>query len=111
MLDARSRAGRRVLHKRDRPYPSGRPWTHVAAGHPGRDPAAQPRREQAITVERLVAGARRWRDLVDYHWYVGWRTAEPHRQQVVPQPRVHLAAERTAGCWCTASAASRSSAP
>ena len=32
-------------------------------------------------------------ETVDYHWYVGWRTAEPHRQQVVPQPRVHLAAE------------------
>jgi len=29
----------------------------------------------------------------DYHWYVGWRAPEPHRQQVVPQPRVHLAAE------------------
>src|SRR4029078_9279924 len=30
---------------------------------------------------------------VAYHWYVGWRAAAPHRQQVVPQPRIHLAAE------------------
>ena len=48
--------------------------------------------EQAITVDRVAASAPLAR-LVDYHWYVGWRTAEPHRQQVVPQPRVHLAAE------------------
>lgn len=32
-------------------------------------------------------------DLVDYHWCVSWSTEEPHLQQVVPQPRVHLAAE------------------
>jgi AraC-like DNA-binding protein len=30
---------------------------------------------------------------VDYHWYVGWHLAEPFTQQVVPQPRVHVAAE------------------
>lgn len=30
---------------------------------------------------------------VDYHWLVRWDLAEPHEQQVVPQPRVHLAAE------------------
>lgn len=30
---------------------------------------------------------------VDYHWYVGWSADESHRQQVVPQPRVHVAAE------------------
>lgn len=33
------------------------------------------------------------RPYVDYHWYVGWAVAEPHRQQVVPQPRIHVAAE------------------
>ena len=69
--------------------------------------------EQAITVER-VAASPALEAYVDYHWYVGWRTAEPHRQQVVPQPRVHVAAEQVEGraaCWCTASAASRSSAP
>ena len=30
---------------------------------------------------------------VDYHWYVGWRDVEHHEQQVVPQPRIHVAAE------------------
>ncbi len=30
---------------------------------------------------------------VDYHWYVGWSVQTPYRQQVVPQPRIHLAAE------------------
>ena len=48
--------------------------------------------ERAITVERVAAGAA-LAELVDYHWYVGWRATEPHRQQVVPQPRIHLAAE------------------
>ncbi len=48
--------------------------------------------QQAITVERVPA-APALAPYVDYHWYVGWRTAETHRQQVVPQPRVHVAAE------------------
>jgi AraC-like DNA-binding protein len=48
--------------------------------------------ERAITVDRVAASAP-LAGLLDYHWYVGWRTAEPHRQQVVPQPRVHVAAE------------------
>lgn len=52
--------------------------------------------ERAITVDRVAASAA-LAGLVDYHWYVGWRTAAPHRQQVVPQPRVHLAAERQDG--------------
>jgi AraC-like DNA-binding protein len=47
---------------------------------------------RALTVQR-VAASPGLAGLVDYHWYVGWRTLEPHRQQVVPQPRVHLAAE------------------
>ncbi|MDH2413584.1 helix-turn-helix domain-containing protein [Nocardioides sp. CER19] len=47
---------------------------------------------RAITVDRFtpspaVAGH------VDYHWYVGWDLSEPHEQQVIPQPRVHIAAE------------------
>ena len=48
--------------------------------------------EQAITVERVPASPR-LDEHVDYHWYVGWRAPEPHRQQIVPQPRIHLAAE------------------
>lgn len=48
--------------------------------------------EQTITVDR-VAASRVLEPFVDYHWYAGWRTVEPHRQQVLPRPRVHLAAE------------------
>lgn len=32
-------------------------------------------------------------EFVDYHWLVRWSVPKPHRQQVVPQPRVHVAAE------------------
>jgi AraC-like DNA-binding protein len=45
-----------------------------------------------IDVERVPPGER-WVGLVDYHWYVGWRLQAPYEQQVVPQPRIHLAAE------------------
>lgn len=45
-----------------------------------------------IDVQRVAAGER-WAGLVDYHWYVGWDLTEPFAQQVVPQPRVHVAAE------------------
>lgn len=48
--------------------------------------------ERAITVDRLPP-SELLEPFIDYHWYVGWRTHEPHRQQVVPQPRVHVAAE------------------
>ena len=52
--------------------------------------------ERAITVDRVAASAA-LEAYVDYHWYVGWRCAEPHRQQVVPQPRIHVAAEVVEG--------------
>lgn len=45
-----------------------------------------------VDVQR-VPSSERWSGLVDYHWYVGWRLDDPFEQQVVPQPRVHLAAE------------------
>src|SRR5699024_2741975 len=32
-------------------------------------------------------------EFVDYYWLVRWNPADAHRQQVVPQPRVHLAGE------------------
>lgn len=35
-------------------------------------------------------------DLVDYFWWVRWDTPEPHEQEVVPRPVVHLSAEVTA---------------
>lgn len=50
--------------------------------------------EQAITVDRRTPSPG-LAPFVDYLWYVGWRIPErrQHRQQVVPQPRVHVAAE------------------
>lgn len=45
-----------------------------------------------VEIRRTAPGPR-WAGLVDYHWYVGWALDEPHTQQVVPQPRVHVAAE------------------
>jgi AraC-like DNA-binding protein len=49
--------------------------------------------ERAFTVDRIPPGEE-LAGLVDYHWYVGWQVEEPHEQQVVPQPRIHLAAEQ-----------------
>ncbi len=36
-------------------------------------------------------------DLVDYFWWVRWDTREPHVQEVVPRPVVHVSAEVVAG--------------
>lgn len=36
-------------------------------------------------------------DLVDYFWWVRWETTEPHEQEVVPRPVVHLSAEAVDG--------------
>lgn len=46
-----------------------------------------------FTVERIAPSAALV-EHVDYHWLVRWDVSEGHTQQVVPQPRVHLAAER-----------------
>lgn len=45
-----------------------------------------------FTVER-IAPTDALAEFVDYYWLVRWRTDEPYRQQVIPQPRVHVAAE------------------
>ena len=47
---------------------------------------------QAFEVER-IAPAGPMAEFVDYYWLVRWAVQEPYRQQVVPQPRVHVAAE------------------
>ncbi|HEU0288374.1 MAG TPA: helix-turn-helix domain-containing protein [Nocardioidaceae bacterium] len=47
---------------------------------------------QAFDVERIAPSAD-LAEFVDYHWLVRWHTPEPYRQQVIPQPRIHLAAE------------------
>ncbi len=63
----------------------------VPRGHPSAilRPTAAGR---AIDVERRPPGAE-LRAYVDYHWLVRWEVAQVHEQQVVPQPRIHVAAE------------------
>lgn len=65
------------------------------ASEPGGMPQAIVRPKaarRAFDVER-VRPRESLRPYIDYLWLVRWHTAEPHRQQVVPQPRIHLAAE------------------
>ncbi len=47
---------------------------------------------RVIDLDRRAPGEE-LRQFVDYHWYVGWRVPGTYRQQVVPQPRIHVAAE------------------
>lgn len=51
---------------------------------------------QHIEVSRLEP-AERWLPFIEYHWFVRWDCAEPFDQQVIPQPCVHLSAERWEG--------------
>ena len=63
----------------------------VPRGHP--DAILRPSRAQgAFDVDRRPPGPE-LAPYVDYHWYVGWSGVEHHEQQVVPQPRIHVAAE------------------
>ncbi|TDD91887.1 AraC family transcriptional regulator [Saccharopolyspora karakumensis] len=48
--------------------------------------------ERVFEVERLEPDSA-LAEFVDYYWLVRWNVTDPHRQQVVPQPRVHVAAE------------------
>lgn len=48
--------------------------------------------EQAIRVSRRPPRPN-LEPYVEYFWLVRWDVPAPHRQQVVPQPRVHIAAE------------------
>jgi AraC-like DNA-binding protein len=77
--------GRPGLNKRDR-FPAEPP-----PGHP--EAIVRPHvAEERFTVERLPPRGS-LAEFVDYHWLVRWDVPGPHRQQVVPQPRVHVAAE------------------
>ncbi|MEV0946775.1 helix-turn-helix domain-containing protein [Rhodococcus sp. NPDC049939] len=62
-----------------------------APGHPEAivRPTAAAR---AFEVER-IAPREELAEFVDYHWLVRWSDQKPYQQQVVPQPRVHIAAE------------------
>ena len=80
----------RLLQKRDRVGVMERP-----RGTP--DAIVRPSQaERAISVDRRPPSPE-LTPFVDYHWYVGWRVEDPHRQQVVPQPRVHVAPEEHDG--------------
>lgn len=60
----------------------------------GRPEAIVRPREAARHIDlRRLPASERWAAQVEYHWYVGWDLVTPHDQQVVPQPRVHIAAE------------------
>jgi AraC-like DNA-binding protein len=48
--------------------------------------------ERRFTVQRLVP-RESLAEFVDYYWLVRWNVADPYRQQIVPQPRVHLVAD------------------
>src|SRR5919198_56197 len=87
MVAPYGRQARTVLNKRDSVRPGAEP-----PGHPEaivRPDMAAPR----FTVERLAPRGG-LAEFVDYLWLGRGDAAAPHRQQVVPQPRVHLAAER-----------------
>ncbi|MFD1826259.1 MULTISPECIES: helix-turn-helix domain-containing protein [Mumia] len=56
---------------------------------PGGYPQAIVGRAEPIGVRRIESAS----PGVDYLWRVRWDIAEPYEQAVVPQPRVHLAAE------------------
>lgn len=49
--------------------------------------------ERAFEVERIAPDAA-LAEFVDYFWLVRWHAQDQHQQQVVPQPRVHVATER-----------------
>lgn len=62
---------------------------------PGGYPEAVVRPEEGawpFEVERVAPSAA-LAEFIDYYWLVRWHTREPYRQQVIPQPRVHVAAE------------------
>jgi AraC-like DNA-binding protein len=48
---------------------------------------------QAFVVERIEPTAA-LKPFIDYYWLVRWQVPVSHKQQVVPQPRVHIAAEK-----------------
>jgi AraC-like DNA-binding protein len=64
----------------------------VPRGHP--EAIVRPKAgERAFDVRRLPPRPE-LAEYVDYYWLVRWHVPEPFEQQVVPQPRVHVAAEQ-----------------
>jgi AraC-like DNA-binding protein len=50
---------------------------------------------QHIDIRRVVP-SEPWQRFIQYHWIVRWECPEPFEQQVIPQPCVHVSAERVA---------------
>lgn len=78
-----------------RPVLQERATYHPAMATPRGRPEAIVRPQAvdgAFTLER-IAPSPALAGFVAYHWLVRWDVDEPHTQQVVPQPRVHLVAE------------------
>jgi AraC-like DNA-binding protein len=65
-------------------------------GEPRGRPEAivRPRAGAEMFDVRRISPGEALSELVDYHWLVRWDVPGTHRQQVVPQPRVHVAAEQ-----------------
>lgn len=51
---------------------------------------------QHIDVRRITPSAR-WQPVIDYYWIVRWACPAPYEQRVIPQPCIHVAAERRDG--------------
>ena len=76
-----------------------RPRLRLVPSRSGRVQAALLRpsaAEQRIDLGRIEPAAD-LAHLVDYFWWVRWETPEPHEQEVVPRPVVHVSAEVVAG--------------
>jgi AraC-like DNA-binding protein len=71
------------------------PITLTAVTEPRGRPEAivRPKAGQQAFDVRRIAPSVALAEYVDYYWLVRWHTAEPYRQQVIPQPRIHIAAE------------------
>jgi AraC-like DNA-binding protein len=69
----------------------GRP-EDVPRGRP--EAIVRPRAGAEVFTVQRVAPRDALAEFVDYHWLVRWDVPGTYRQQVVPQPRVHLAAEQ-----------------
>ena len=60
-------------------------------GEPGA--ILRPDRAEPVLDLARIAPRESLRPFIDYHWRVRWTVTEPHRQQVLPQPKIHVAAE------------------
>ncbi|WP_072690023.1 helix-turn-helix domain-containing protein [Rhodococcus marinonascens] len=62
-----------------------------APGHP--EAVVYPTAGAKVFEVERIAPREALAEFVDYHWLVRWSVEKPYQQQVVPQPRIHIAAE------------------